>query len=39
LEDTLAGIDRFVNNPDLKANIGELRGVVTDTRGPSDVKK
>ena len=32
LEDTLAGIDRFVNNPDLKASIGELKGVLTDAR-------
>jgi paraquat-inducible protein B len=33
LEDTLAGIDRFVNNPDLKVSIGELKGVLTDARG------
>jgi len=26
IEDTLAGIDRFVNNPDLKASISELKG-------------
>jgi hypothetical protein len=27
LTNTLAGIDRLVNNPDLKASIGELKGV------------
>jgi paraquat-inducible protein B len=32
LEDTLAGIDRLVNDPDLKASIGELKGVMTDAR-------
>ena len=32
LSDTLAGIDRFVNNPDLKASVGELKGVMTDAR-------
>ena len=32
LGDTLAGIDSFVNNPDLKASIGELKGVMTDAR-------
>jgi len=32
LEDTLAGIDSFVNNPDLKASISELKGVMTDAR-------
>ena len=32
LENTLAGIDRFVNNPDLKASISELKGVMTDAR-------
>ena len=32
LEDTLSGIDRIVNNPDLKAGIGELKGVLSDAR-------
>ena len=32
LENTLAGIDNFVNNPELKASITELKGVMTDTR-------
>ena len=32
LENTLAGIDRFVNNPELKASISELKGAVTDAR-------
>jgi paraquat-inducible protein B len=32
LEDTLSGIDRLVNNPDLKAGIGELKGVLSDAR-------
>ena len=32
LADTLAGIDSFVNNPDLKASISELKGVMTDAR-------
>jgi phospholipid/cholesterol/gamma-HCH transport system substrate-binding protein len=32
LEDTLSGIDRLVNNPDLKAGIGELKGVISDAR-------
>ncbi len=32
LGNTLAGIDSFVNNPDLKASIGELKGVLADTR-------
>ena len=32
LGNTLAGIDSFVNNPDLKASIGELKGVMTDAR-------
>ena len=32
LTNTLAGIDRLVNSPDLKASIGELKGVLSDTR-------
>ncbi|MFZ0611638.1 MAG: MlaD family protein [Desulfobacterales bacterium] len=32
LTNTLAGIDRFVNNPDLKASIGELKGMLSDAR-------
>jgi paraquat-inducible protein B len=32
LTNTLAGIDGFVNNPDLKASIGELKGVLSDAR-------
>jgi len=32
LTNTLAGIDRLVNNPDLKASIGELKGVLSDAR-------
>jgi paraquat-inducible protein B len=32
LEHTLVGIDSFVNDPDLKASIGELKGVMTDAR-------
>jgi paraquat-inducible protein B len=32
LKNTLAGIDRLVNDPDLKASIGELKGVLTDAR-------
>jgi paraquat-inducible protein B len=32
LEDTLAGVDRLVNDPDLKASIGELKGVLSDAR-------
>ncbi|MGA9478812.1 MAG: hypothetical protein WBV21_13615, partial [Desulfobacterales bacterium] len=32
LEDTLSGIDRLVNDPDLKASIGELKGVLTEAR-------
>ncbi|MFZ1200194.1 MAG: MlaD family protein [Desulfobacterales bacterium] len=32
LENTLAGVDRFVNDPDLKAGVGELKSVLTDTR-------
>ena len=31
-QDTLAGIDRLVNGPDLKASIGELKGVLSDAR-------
>ena len=32
LTNTLAGIDRLVNSPDLKAGIGELKDVLSDTR-------
>jgi len=32
LTNTLAGIDRLVNSPDLKASISELKGVLSDTR-------
>ena len=32
LTNTLAGIDRLVNNPDLTASIGELKGVLADAR-------
>jgi len=32
LTNTLAGIDRLVNDPDLKAGIGELKGVLSDAR-------
>ncbi|MDZ7580732.1 MAG: MlaD family protein [Deltaproteobacteria bacterium] len=32
LEKTLSGIDRLVNNPDLNAGIGELKGVLSDAR-------
>jgi paraquat-inducible protein B len=32
LTNTLAGIDRLVNNPDLKDSMGELKGVLSDTR-------
>ena len=32
LTNTLAGIDRLVNSPDLKAGISELKGVLSDTR-------
>lgn len=32
LANTLAGIDSFVNNSDLKASISELKGVMTDVR-------
>ena len=32
LENTLAGVDRLVNNPDITASIGELRGVMVDAR-------
>lgn len=34
LQDTLAGIDALVNDPDLKAGIHEVRGLLADTRGP-----
>lgn len=33
MEDTLAGIDRFVNNPDLKEGIHSLRLTVEELRG------
>jgi paraquat-inducible protein B len=32
LKNALAGVDRFVNNPDLKTSIGELKGLLTDGR-------
>ena len=32
LTNTLTGIDRLVNNPDLKESISELKGVLSDTR-------
>ncbi len=32
LTNTLAGIDRFINNPDLNASIGELKGMLSDAR-------
>ncbi len=32
LTNTLAGIDRLVNSPDLKASISELKGVLSDAR-------
>lgn len=32
LESTLTGVDRFVNNPELNASIGELKGVLSDAR-------
>jgi paraquat-inducible protein B len=33
LENALTGIDKLVNDPDLKASIGELKGLLTDARG------
>ncbi len=32
IKNTLAGIDGLVNNPDLKASIGELKGLLADAR-------
>lgn len=32
LENTLAGIDGFINDPDLKTGISELKGALTDAR-------
>jgi paraquat-inducible protein B len=33
LTNTLAGIDRLVNSPDLKASMSELKGILSDARG------
>lgn len=33
LQNTLKGIDELVNDPDLKASIRELKGLLTDARG------